>query len=416
MSLPPDSAPRAGSRCRWLFLLGVTLAVPGGNASAQTAPAEVRDAAHNSTFNPWGHLRTSSLRLMAPESTFAELAYSDYHRWVFEYLSWPEVQPLLVAAALEPELVALLHDPSIRSVHEATGGTILRVPDFVRWSLKPKSREIIYRELASGMENLTHILPLILPDSAALERLNFSPGLRAAVRQLTFSRGNHRCLVDADLLAAHADSPDEMRRLFRQIYTYQVLVVELSRDEISDSPRIADYWTQHRAKLRGSLNQLFARSPDLDAIDISHFLPKFPQVLLNTFPDGQTSPFNANCHWLALNFFRRIPDSKFLPSQKDHDNSGHEAVMELHAYYDQVEPPFQFGDVIALVAESGDAFELVHTAVHIADNIVFSKNGIGRNSPFALITLEEMMAKYAWATELTVRGFRPQPGTPALPN
>ena len=90
--------------------------------------------------------------------------------------------------------------------------------------------------------------------------------------------------------------------------------------------------------------------------------------------------------------------------------------MELHAYYDQVEPPFQFGDVIALVAESGDAFELVHTAVHIADNIVFSKNGIGRNSPFALITLEEMMAKYAWATELTVRGFRPQPGTPALPN
>jgi hypothetical protein len=370
----------------------------------------------HTTSNPWGELRRSTIGLVAPAAAFAEVHYADCGKWGFENMDWTAVQKLLVDAQVGADNIAALNAPLIRTIDESTNGIILEVPDSVRWSLSPQSRDIIYRVLASGMKNMTHTLPLVIPEPAMLDHLNLNPRLRTGIEKLVFYRGSNHCLIDMDLLATQVEHPDEMRRLSRQIHSYQVLSVELTRDSVLSTPGIADYWTQHEGKFHENLAKLFKNSPGLETIDIAHLLPKFGQFLLNTFPDGETSPLNANCHWLALNFFRSSIESKFMPSMGENYDSTAEAAEDLRLNYDIVNPPYQFGDVLALVAESGEYFELVHTSVYIAEDIVYSKNGMGPKSPFALSTFEAMMMRYTWAAELTIRGYRPRPGSPALPD
>ena len=50
-----------------------------------------------------------------------------------------------------------------------------------------------------------------------------------------------------------------------------------------------------------------------------------------------------------------------------------------------------FGDVIFLQNESG---ALVHSAVYIADDIVFTKNGSGLNQPWIYMKMEDMLPFY----------------------
>jgi hypothetical protein len=77
------------------------------------------------------------------------------------------------------------------------------------------------------------------------------------------------------------------------------------------------------------------------------------------------------------------PDTNFLDAaycQKTLDEE----------YVSVAEEPV-YGDLIVLLNASGQA---IHTSVYIADDFVFTKNGVNHTQPWILMRMADMMAIY----------------------
>lgn len=418
--LPPSRPSASGPVWRRILLAlalgtGCPHAGSAADAGAPTPPAPAPSAEVVGPVGPWGQLRRLPWRINTPIPALNRLTLPDTSHWGFAGMAWPEVATFLRSCALTPPQLAALLDPSAHRFDPVSDTTVVTVPDAVRWSLSPASRERIYRLLSAYQVNAVHALPYVVASDAEIARAQLNPRLVAALGQLSFFRGARRCLVDADLLPPLAEDAAELQRLKRFLYTFNSLYLELLRPPPEDRAAIARYWQKPGGRTSREILRVFDRSPDLESIDAAQFLPALPRRLLNTFPDGDNCPVDANCFWISLNFFRDETNDQFLPNQSDRDDGGDAALDELKAHYDFVPPPYRYGDVLCFMAETGDMFELVHMVVYLADDIVLSKNGAGRLSPFALTRLETVTHFYAWAFELKVRGFRPRPGSPAFP-
>ena len=90
-----------------------------------------------------------------------------------------------------------------------------------------------------------------------------------------------------------------------------------------------------------------------------------------------------DCHWTALNFFNDTTDDRYQ------DTAYSSAYVNENFY--QIGAATQFGDLIFLRNSSG---AIVHSAVHIADDIVFTKNGINYAQPWILMRMNNLTAVY----------------------
>lgn len=71
--------------------------------------------------------------------------------------------------------------------------------------------------------------------------------------------------------------------------------------------------------------------------------------------------------------------------------------------YFPVEEDYALGDVLLLSKLDGT---LVHAAVFIADDIVFTKNGAHHTQPWMFEKLEDLAASYPSSTGLKMRAYR----------
>jgi hypothetical protein len=96
-----------------------------------------------------------------------------------------------------------------------------------------------------------------------------------------------------------------------------------------------------------------------------------------------------------MNFFCEKPDDRFFDVEEVR------RTLETEYYPIQDEP--LLGDVITL-SKSGGA--MVHAAVYIADDVVFTKNGDHFSQPWLLMKLDDMAARYASDPPLLMRVHR----------
>jgi hypothetical protein len=72
--------------------------------------------------------------------------------------------------------------------------------------------------------------------------------------------------------------------------------------------------------------------------------------------------------------------------------------------FSPVEPPYKYGDVLFFLSNTtGDAY---HSCVHLADNLVFTKNGRNLLSPWVIMRLEDVKKIYLYRGDGRVQGFR----------
>jgi len=90
-----------------------------------------------------------------------------------------------------------------------------------------------------------------------------------------------------------------------------------------------------------------------------------------------------DCHWSTMNFFSDTPDNRFT------DTAYTSSYIQSNFY--QVAVPNLYGDVILILNEKGNA---IHSAVYIADDIVFTKNGNNFSQPWMLMRLGDLLARY----------------------
>src|SRR5581483_6685874 len=150
-----------------------------------------------------------------------------------------------------------------------------------------------------------------------------------------------------------------------------------------------------RAKDARPLLASLAQQPEGGYLDIMHLLPPFSRTLLNSYPDPATNPATHDCHWTSFNFFEDEPDEHY---------SDIDVVKRtlLSDYYEVIGEP-ALGDVLMFVQPDG---VVVHSCVHVADGIVFTKNGSSAFVPWTLSRLDSVVAAYSVGPHLEIRRYR----------
>jgi hypothetical protein len=125
--------------------------------------------------------------------------------------------------------------------------------------------------------------------------------------------------------------------------------------------------------------------PGGGSISIIALLPEFARNRLYTFPatwDDATMN-RQDCAYTAMNFFNRVADTNFL----DPDAIQRTLVRDYLPVGDRP----MFGDLVQLADAKGMIF---HMSVFLADDFVFTKNGVSPSEPWTIMRLQDMLTLY----------------------
>jgi hypothetical protein len=150
----------------------------------------------------------------------------------------------------------------------------------------------------------------------------------------------------------------------------------------TDLAPVVKYWgAGGREKLVKPLLESIARVPNSATISVSAFLPPFARLRLYTFPNAWPDASHAreDCFFTSLNFFNVAADTNFF----EHTYSRKVLMTDYAPITD--EPTF--GDVVMLVDSAGDG---IHACVYIAEDFVFTKNGVNQLQPWVIMKMSEM--------------------------
>jgi hypothetical protein len=207
----------------------------------------------------------------------------------------------------------------------------------------------------------------------------------ATARKLFYPRGDGVCFSDIEFLLRQPSSDEERMDILKTLSRQSAVLVRVRVRPDTDIDRLMDYWRQGvSTKDLRPLVESTARLQDGATISLLYFLPKFARDRLYTFPMLSWEPDPVmDCHWSTMNFFNDPPDNRFTGTTN--------TVPYLQTNYDLVPKPDHYGDVILIQNSEG---KTLHSAVHIADDIVFTKNGYNAAQPWMLMHLGDLLVRY----------------------
>ncbi|OYW73736.1 MAG: hypothetical protein B7Z37_20430 [Verrucomicrobia bacterium 12-59-8] len=352
---------------------------------------------------PWGRLQCAYVYLEAPASLIEEFPLpSPIPRWTFPITEISSLPALFAKAGLSKSFVDAILAPN----HLIKEGPFVHLlpPLNELESLTPEMRAVVYSELAKYPENEYHADPVLIIGTTIDEWYKGSK-LRTEIinkiKQLSYTRGEAVAFSDIPVLLNYAQSDSEARAIFKACTRTRNLMIRLKLDKKSNAEEIIKYWSFGTGLRRKDLEPLVRSVIELDGVDdlgISHILPALARKLLYTYPglDMAKHGVMPDCHWTSLNFFNYEPHEYLLDARL--------ATSQVLEQFTPVEPPYQFADVLFFLDNTtGDAF---HSCVHLADNIVFTKNGRNILSPWVIMRLEDVKKIYLYKGNGRVQGFR----------
>lgn len=367
------------------------------------APPPFLPGVFESNPGPWGKLLCAYVYLEAPESLIEEFPLpSLIPRWTFPSSFKPDLPRFLLKSGISESVVAMLMDQK----HLVDSDQFVHVlpPVEELEKISPETRVAIYTELAKYPENEYHADPVLIIGTSVEEWYRGSrlrPELVAKIKQLSYMRGGTTAFSDIPLLLNYAQSDSEARAIFKACTRTRNLMVRLKLDKNSDAEELIKYWGFGVGIRRKDLAPLIQSVIELDGVDdigVAHLLPALARKLLYTYPglDMAKHGVMPDCHWTSLNFFNFEPHEYLLDARL--------ATSQVLEQFVPVEAPYQFGDILFFLDNTtGDAF---HSCVHVADNIVFTKNGRNILSPWVLMRLEDVKQVYLYKGNGRVQGFR----------
>lgn len=353
-----------------------------------------------SSRGPWGNLRVVRIATEPPEESLSD--YLNYPKpvWHLKGYTPDAYDKLLLSAGLSP---AQRSDLVANTKWGAPGEGCVVIPtDAFALNLSPASRAVLYGALSLFPENTFQNEPFRFRADLAADWFADSPTPKAVldlVNRLTYRRGKTLLFSDPHLVLPGLPSDRERAMLLKTLSRQSTLMVHLHVSPETDIVSLLSYWAplENRAKDIRPLLESAARLPGGADIDIAHLLPRFARKRLYTYPTPEGDPGETvyDCHWNSMNFWNDPPDNRFSDSAF--------VIRTLETDYEQTLDNFRFGDVVLFMKSDTQA---VHSAVYIADNIVFTKNGPSQHSPWILMQLDTLVSHYETNLDLTIRAYR----------
>lgn len=349
---------------------------------------------------PWGNLQHVRIATERPDEFITlNRTFAGQDRWVFQGYSTNQLDDLFATNDLTQAQRALLMD---RGRWEVQAGAIALTPDRETiLGLGPQARERIYNVLAEFPENYYQHLGFRYREDGFNEwfsRSGLSLETLALVRKLIYRRGTAICFSDLNEVLAGISSPAEQRRLIKTLSRVSTLLVRLNVGPDMDVGPLVSYWGKvGQAKAIKPLLESLASLPRGGSLDIAHLLPPFARMRLYTYPLPSEDPLaiHRDCLWTAMNFFAETPDDRFC-------EFAHAQEVIRSQYYPIQDDP-TFGDLLWITNDRG---RMVHVAVYIAADIVFTKNGAHFAQPWVLMHMRDMLAFFTSGKPLQIVAYR----------
>ncbi|MEN9575456.1 MAG: hypothetical protein RL514_3311 [Verrucomicrobiota bacterium] len=383
--LPPRSVPIAGP--------------PPLMPAAQPSVGAEPELFFQGKPGPWGNPEYVRINIEPPDE-FVPVDDRQFEptRWHFLNYTRAQLTAFFTACDLTPPQRATLTD--LAQWQGTTNGILVTPPSDLILALNSRARTQIYTVLAESEENTFHVWPATFRNGAVDEWFRasgLSPATLAMVKSLTYPRGASLCFSDLPQAFSRISGIPERRLLVKAISRQSTLLMKLRVTPDSDVAALTAYWAKGgRAKDVAPLLDSLCKVPGGATIDVAHLMPPFARKRLNTYPfppDKPTTP-PPDCFWTVMNFFNEPPDDRY------HDDAVWSKLLEQE--YTPVAEA-SFGDLVFFLRADSTP---LHAAVHIADDVVFTKNGGSLSQPWILMKLEDLLAKYPTITPMRVAFFR----------
>ncbi|MFA6562115.1 MAG: hypothetical protein WCV00_09445 [Verrucomicrobiia bacterium] len=380
----------------WVLLAAVWLA-RDLFLRTQTSKASVQAASSGRVTyaapGPWGRLRCTRIAIEPPaEAIFVKPEDETPPRWWFVGFTLDKVRELFTAVGFKPEQVSFLIDRT--SVDPATGTPVTSPPPEFVMEMPTETRRQLYRALAAFPENpAQRFLATLRPEyvDERFEDSELSPAIIADIKRMMYPHENFLMFADAGILLPRLTNMVDKIHLLKTLARKNTLLVNLEIDDHSDVDALVGYWgVGGRTKDIGPLLESLKRTPGGASVDISHLLPRFVRERIYTFPYTSSAPveLRRDCHWSSLNFFKMKPDDRYGDPAFASDT--------IRDEYYAISTGERLGDLMLLINPKG---EIVHSAVYIAEKIVFTKNGALAAHPWMYMKMEDLLELYEGALQ-----------------
>jgi len=351
---------------------------------------------------PWGLIEYRRFFLPIPKAWLEGQPRSEPCNWQVAGLSPAKVNEFMTDGTLSEEEQRLWRDTC--RVEPKGDGSVIHPSKEFRWALQPRSRAMLYLWLAQFPENVAQNFPFCYATASATDWLPadaLPPDLAASIRRLSYQSDLSLCFADLDLIEDQIPDLQQRAELLGLLYRHPYCDVRLRIDQHSDLTSLANYWggTQQAGPVKAKLKKTLGKQSEA-YISLASLMPPLPHSMLNTFPPipSDTSKPQPDCYWTVFNFFASKPDNRFYDS-----NFMEAALAEVH---EPVPGKPSYGDILFLVDSSGRPF---HSAVYLADDFVFTKNGGHFTQPWVIMKLADMKACYPQARPVREAYYRWNP-------
>lgn len=360
-----------------------------GRTSGKPYAVDTKDKSATLRTGAWGTLIVREINLERPvEYLTDEVTVPRREIWTFNNMGSEAVRKILSQSGLAEAQISKAFAPGSFSEKNST---IELVPteEFLL-SFTPEQREKFFTVVAGQGVNLYWDFPYIFPDDefekiCASGQLN--PDDVKLLKKLAYPHGAATQLSDYLFLLEKIPTVERRTKMTQALSRQSAVLARLAIQPDTDIDKIAGYWggmpnvrfTDIRP-LMESLKQL----PEGGNLSLLYMLPKFARERLYTFPlPNQPNDPVMDCHWSTFNFCNDTPDNRF--------NDPTYAVDYIRKNYYQIAAPSHYGDILLLM---NDKQEVKHSAVFIADDIVFTKNGNNYRQPWMLMHISDLLATY----------------------
>ena len=372
-----------------------------GASAANNVAKNSEDKSAPKPAMPWGELIIQDIDIEQPDEYVSfEVTTDRKTRWTFNGIGLERVRALLQESGLSGSLIDDSLQPERAQV--SASGVIVQPTDEAVMGLSSSGREKLYSYLAQWpenryMANAYHFVPSRL--DALLATGGISAKAREQVNKLVYERAGHFYFSDPEIVLRGLPDAAERQRLLRVLTSQRAVLARLKVDQNSNIDAILGYWGNmpgvNRKDLRPLLESLH-REPEGGSISLLYLLPEFARERLYTFPyPNEEDEIASDCHWTALNFFNDTPDERLR------DNAF--ASNHIKENYYPIGKPSSCGDLVFITNPAG---EVIHSAVYIADDICFTKNGVNFAQPWILMRMTDLSDVYTVAGEPKMLFYR----------
>ncbi len=350
---------------------------------------------------PWGVMEYYRVPLEAPEEYLRLLSVpSQRAEWDFPVGGEPTVRSSMLEGGLDPAEIDRIVKGS--SIIKSLENTRVFPTDETVLSLPHASRMLLYHLLSTFPGNRFQARPVYI-DSENLSAWFAGSGMpRAAIEDVSIlayrtPKDHGFFFSDIPLLLRRTLSSSDEKTILKGIYRRQGLMVRLRFDRESMSESLVNYWSaSYKYKAVFPILRSILEAREDGAIDIAHLLPATARQSLNRFPDpgDGISGRYPDWFWTCYNFFRFVPKNVYADSP--------EMTELLASEFQPSLPPLQFGDMILITSGA----KIIHGCIHIADDLVYTKNGADVFSPWVIMKLPDVVAYHDLSGDSTLSVYR----------